>query len=124
MTAEDSLGPLRADLRTLLERTDVRSRRDFGRQVGWDSGEEMIRLFLGSRTGISLEKAARWADLCDAQIRAIPRTDPWVALDQAIEALPDDVHLLKRHLRGLLDSDRPIARARARPRRKRRRAAS
>lgn len=102
----DPLAQLRTDLGTLLDRSDITSRRQFGRDLGWKTGEEMVRLFLDGQTDISLEKAGEWAKRCGATLRAIPVEDPWASLDVAIAALPKDEVTLKRHLRALVRSDR------------------
>ncbi len=63
------MATLRADLRLLLGRTDVVSRRAFGQGLGWKTGEEMVRLFLAGKTDIPLGKAAEWAEKCGAELR-------------------------------------------------------
>lgn len=99
----DQLAQLRTDLSELLERTDVGSRREFGRALGWKTGEEMIRLFLEGKTEIALDKAAEWAARCEAVLRAVPKRDPLAAVDLAVGALPDQRYRqLKRHLRAIL----------------------
>jgi hypothetical protein len=109
MPREDQLATLRNDLQVLLGRTDIGSRRAFGQGLGWKSGEEMVRLFLAGKTDIPLGKAAEWAERCGAELRAVPKGDPWAALDLAIAHLPKGEVSLKRHLRALLRSDRPQA---------------
>lgn len=98
----DPVARLRADLGLLLDRTDVESRRDFGKGLGWSTGEEMIRLFLAGKTDISLAKAGEWARRCGATLRAVSVQDPWVALDLAIDALPAESLNLGRNLRALV----------------------
>lgn len=105
MAGKDSLAPLRSDLESLLDQTEIGSRREFGRGLGWKTGEEMIRLFLEGSSEISLGKAAEWAERCGAELRAVPKKNPWVALVMAIDALPETARQTKRHLALIANSE-------------------